>query len=56
MIAYLSVDAGLFETNLHPDCIVVDRTGLELALGDELPEHVFGVRSFKEHMFKGPFR
>lgn len=56
MIASLLVNPALFKAYVHPDCIIVNRTCLELASGGELPDLVFCVRSFEEHVFKGPFR
>jgi hypothetical protein len=46
----------LFKAYVHPDCIIFNRTRLELASGGELPYLFFCVRSFEEHVLKGPFR
>ena len=51
----LLINAVLFKAYVHPDCIIVNRTRLEFASGGKLPYLVFWVRSFEEHVLKGPF-
>lgn len=40
MIASLLANFALFKVYIHPDCIIVNRTHLELATGGEL-QHIF---------------
>ncbi len=56
MTASLLVHAVLFKAYVHPDCIIVNCTFSELASGGKLPDLVFCVRSFEEHVLKGPLR
>ena len=56
MTVPLSINAVLFKAYVHPDCIIVNCTRLELASGGKLPDLVFWVGSFEEHVLKGPFR
>ena len=56
MIASLLVNPALFKVYIHPNGIIVNLTGLELAPGNELPNLVLCVSAFDEHGLKGPFR
>ena len=49
-------NTGLFKAYVHPDSIIVNRTCFELASRGKLSDLVFCVRSFEEHVLKGPFR